>query len=395
MPSGTWPSPDRSRLPRFRIAAALVLGLGGPAAADVAASAPSPVTRDSASEDRPFSFVVWGHPRGAKPGDPPYHGEEIVDRIKELKADLLIMTGDMIWGAVYEPTVGPDDLRADWDRLDAAVATLGIPVHRVPGNHDIHNFMTRDVYLERYPKPPTAFTYANCRFILLDTVGIDQRSVNADAYWGSPGLPLDAGQLEFLRKEMQQQEGYRHVFIFMHHSSWHGQGSQHWWDDVHPILRGTKTRAVFNGNPRRLKYMHSERDGIHYIQSSQLRPPSPRKARYFMESWPLVAHPDTIQHVRVDGDRVRYDTIMVGAFDSRGLSPDYWEKVDRSPGPADLLAVTFHRKFRHPKQLLVGGAVAGGTCFLLGASVAALWMRRRARRLANASAARDAPEPIR
>ena len=112
-------------------------------------------------------------------------------------------------------------------------------------------------------------------------------------------------------------------------------------------------------------------------------------------SWPLVAHPDTIQHVRVDGDRVRYDTIMVGAFDSRGLSPDYWEKVDRSPGPADLLAVTFHRKFRHPKQLLVGGAVAGGTCFLLGASVAALWMRRRARRLANASAARDAPEPIR
>ena len=148
-------------------------------------------------EDVSFSFIVWGHPRGKSDQAEPLHFKEVLDRVAELEADLLIVTGDVIMGGPSEPSAeGIEGVRAAWDRFDAGVSRLGIPVYRVPGNHDVHSFATRDLYLERYTKPPFAFSFRGSRFILLETVGIDQRGQgDGTSQWGPNPLPFDDAQL--------------------------------------------------------------------------------------------------------------------------------------------------------------------------------------------------------
>src|SRR4030042_2635191 len=107
--------------------------------------------------DSSFSFVVWGHPRGRTTGDPPLHFEEILAQITELKTDLVVITGDAIHGMWGEDT-DPAIIRKEWEIFDVGLSKLKIPVYRLPGNHDVHNNITRDIYLKRYPRVPFAFT---------------------------------------------------------------------------------------------------------------------------------------------------------------------------------------------------------------------------------------------
>ena len=85
-------------------------------------------------DNKSFSFVVWGHPRGRTTGDPPLHFEEILQQIAELKADLVVITGDAIhgmWGKESDPVI----IRKDWEIFDAGLSKLKIPIYRLPGNH--------------------------------------------------------------------------------------------------------------------------------------------------------------------------------------------------------------------------------------------------------------------
>ena len=130
------------------------------------AATDSPVDRldNPIEHSESFSFVVLGHPKVAD-GKPVLHFEEILNRITELKADFVIVTGDVING-MWGKRIDPEVIRGDWDRFDKGVKRLGILVYRLPGNHDVHNFATRDIYLERYPAVPYSFAYRGSRFIL-------------------------------------------------------------------------------------------------------------------------------------------------------------------------------------------------------------------------------------
>ena len=55
----------------------------------------------------------------------------------------------------------------------------------------------------------------------------------------------------------------------MHHTSYWANKYSSWWEKIHPILRGGKTRAVFTGdNPNDMKYSHEMHDGIHYVENN-------------------------------------------------------------------------------------------------------------------------------
>ena len=46
------------------------------------------------------------------------------------------------------------------------------PIHRVPGNHDITDLATRDVYFRRYGRVPSAVRVGKVLFLLLSTTRI-------------------------------------------------------------------------------------------------------------------------------------------------------------------------------------------------------------------------------
>jgi hypothetical protein len=322
-----------------------------------------------AAAEESFSFVVWGHPRSVVDGQPPLHVEEVIDRVSELKADFLVITGDMISGRPErdDPTL----LRNDWEVFDDSLRQLDIPIYRVPGNHDANDPESRDIYLERYPEPPYAFTFRGSRFVLLDSLSLDRRTV-----WNYAALPFSDEQLGFIRGEIEQQGSYDHLFFFMHHTSPWSNPSGFWWDDVHPLLRSGRTRAVFTGdNPHDMKYAHDEHDGIHYFLNNTYPTPA---AEHF-STYPQARRGwrkqlDNLMYVRVDGDTITYRPFIVGALTNRGSSWIYWREVDAERAQVQ-------RNAADPDQGSFGlrDLTLGSIAFAAGIAVASMWHLARNR----------------
>jgi hypothetical protein len=141
-----------------------------------------------------YKFAVAGHTYG-KPGSktlglhPPF--VEDFDYIKYLeKLAFVVFTGDIVYNS----------RAAAWDVVDEQIASLGLPVHFAPGNHDRpHNRL----YLERYGvegKSWHSFTHGGDLFILLDG--------NAE------GWSIAGEQLAFLSESLRTVQRNSNVFIF-------------------------------------------------------------------------------------------------------------------------------------------------------------------------------------
>jgi len=327
-----------------------------------------------------YSFVVWGHPRNVF-AQPPLHFKEILERLSELKPDLIFVTGDVIEGGLGQYLTNnkrpPSNkiieiIKKDWDRFDTAMKKLGIPYYITPGNHDVHSVQTRDIFYERYPKMPFAITFKGSRFILLDSGGIYNLGDNDAAFTGGP-VSFDDEQKQFVRKEISIQKKYRHIFFFMHHTNQWANSDGFWWRDIHPMLRGGKTRAVFSANPDgyKFKYSYLVQNGIYYIQSCTFPVFSARStAKAEPARKAFCKQLDNFQYVKVDGDDIKIRTIVVGATSSKGVSRPYWEEVDKIDE-----GVTWKRKWFNklkktisssPRRILLVFTVWGGVCFLFG-----------------------------
>ena len=327
-----------------------------------------------------YSFVVWGHPRNGL-GEPPLHFKEILERLSELKPDLIIVTGDVIEGGnllYLKNNKGPHSnkvieiIQKDWDRFDTAMKKLGIPYYITPGNHDVYSIRTRDIFYNRYPKMPFAITFKGSRFILLDSMGICNLGNNDYAFTGE-AVPFDDDQIQFIRNELSLQDKYRHIFFFMHHTRQWANSDGFWWRDIHPALQGSKTRAVFSGNPDgyKFKYSYVVQDGIYYIQSSTFPVYSARSTAKAKPSRKAMCRQlDNFQYVKVDGDDIKIRTIVVGAISSKGVSRRYWDEVDKIDK-----SITWQRKvvnklketmFNRLRSIFLVFTIFGGVCFLFG-----------------------------
>jgi hypothetical protein len=329
----------------------------------------------SVEQSDSFSFIVWGHPRSGR-GRPPVHFEEILDRISGLDVDFTVVTGDVIAGTYIDEAIDTDAIRSDWKRFDERFKSIGIPVYRIPGNHDVSNFITRNIYLERYTRPPYAITYNNSRLIFLDTVGINQRTEDGNPNWKPQMLPFDEVQLSFIRNEIKNQDNFAHVFFFMHHVFWRDPSAP-WWQDVHPMLKGGKTRVVFAGTPGNpgYKYEHFEQDGIHYIDSCTFSTPSVKSNLKKMGP-ALKYQADNLQLVRVAGTSYTVKTIIVGEWNSKNLSSRFWAEVERPLGVRENVKRFFSKAFHSFFKFTLGNLIWGGAG-LFGGILIALAVRRR------------------
>jgi hypothetical protein len=327
-----------------------------------------------------FSFAVWGHPR-ASDGEPPVHFQELLDRLEALGPDLLIITGDAIHG-MSNKIPDPEVIRGDWDFLYQGLDRLGIPIHVVPGNHDVNNFVTRDIFLERHQKPPYAFSFNRSRFLILDTVGIDQQIEDGDPKWDPQMLFFDDAQIRFIRSEIESEDEYDHIFLFMHHTDFWLDEKWPWWQKIHPILRGSKARVVFAGTPAYSKYVYFQRDGVEYIQSSFLDLLPIGQYHGYRDRWRFTKSQqfDNFQFVTVEADSYAIDTIVVGARSSRAFDPD-WVRASEWPEYfREYMAARFHQLFPMWADLVLVAAIWGGICLLTGAFLAAGicgWLRRK------------------
>lgn len=331
-----------------------------------------------------FSFVVLGHTRGG-PGNgtlPTARYEELVREVRRCAPDFVVLTGDLVYGDFEAAIVDRDAVRRDWEAVDAVFAEFGCPVHRVPGNHDVWEPVTRDLWIERYGALQKSFAYEGARFLLLNSCWTPAPGETGQC---PPkyirGVQLDDERRAFVERESaaSMSAGDAHLFVFLGHVLW-WEDSAPWWSEVHPLLSAAGTRAVFAGDLGPWKFSHLRRDGIDYVQSAVEFANPPVVMQRNRESIRALSEQlDNFALVSVRGDAVRVEIRTLGALESGLFTPAKYREVHEHD------AGTFERKLFQrmdtPEKLVgwlwkLGAAAALGGA-LIGA--AAAWILRRRR----------------
>ena len=216
------------------------------------------------AEDQPLRVVLAGHlyslyaekkPAGASPG--PFRDQALrlfAAQAKAINPQALFLLGDTTQFSSEK----------EWQKVESALAPLGIPWHLIPGNHDLRH---QENFYNHKGLKNAAIQLGRCKFVALD---------NKCVY--------DQSDLDFLDRELQATKGIDHVFVLMHYCmiTWDeaplGQdpreeypGVSNWNRDVVPRLAG-KVEYVFCGDhepggPTRL-VQHVGRKTIQYVKSS-------------------------------------------------------------------------------------------------------------------------------
>jgi hypothetical protein len=190
-----------------------------------------------------FRFVMVGDRNGGRvPGLMPQAFREI----NHLYPDFVISVGDLIDG----PTNDPERIPQFWKEFDDEVAILKSPFVYVPGNHDIWNATSKDVYETRYGPSYRSFNYRGLHFITLDTEQMDELDRKTDR--------IDGKQLEWLREDIEQNRNDRPILVFMHKPIWQTGGLA----QAEEVWKGLPVH-VFAGHYHR--YSYEEINGIPHI----------------------------------------------------------------------------------------------------------------------------------
>ena len=347
----------------------LVLVLAGASPATVEAQ-PDSLSR------RPFSFAVLGHIRGEGDGALNPKLGELLDKVRALRPDFVLLTGDIIWGDLFGSGDGPENagppdpakVRRQWEQVDSALATLELPVYRVPGNHDISDRGTKRIWWERYGPLPRSLERYGSRFLLLGSAWIPADDDTVRQIVTRPRM-LDSAQTAWLKAELGR-SGWDHTFIVMHHLLWWNPEAW-WWKEIHPLLRPAGVAAVFGGDYGPLKFSHLTRDSVRYLQGSMEGFMTLGTLKAIASARVLSAQFDNFLFVRVNGPAVDVEVKILGEWVSPQYEPAFFQATMPAPPPTGLRP--FLRTLATPRKLAVIAAM------FLATFLAGWWWGRRRR----------------
>jgi hypothetical protein len=202
------------------------------------------VTMGACGQSSTFTFAVVGDRTGRA-----VEGvfEEILGEVGFVNPDLIITVGDHIEG--YSPDSAATE--GEWDYVVSLLEATKIEYHLTPGNHDIWDSQSRNIYTRRFGSPDTAFMYRNSLFVIVD-VSTDY-SVDA----------LPVARIEWLEGVLSAADDDANVFVFYHKPFWcedFSFGRPHLF---HELFKRYNVKAVFTGHYHR--HFYTERDGIRYF----------------------------------------------------------------------------------------------------------------------------------
>jgi predicted phosphodiesterase len=337
-----------------RVGVLLLLAILAGFAGQSLAAAETPVGNPAG---QPFRFVVLGHIRGDGHGLNPKLAE-VLEEVRRVKPEAVFLAGDIVWGDYNSRHTDSLSVEAEWQEVDSALATLGVPVYRVPGNHDINDAVTRNIWVRRYGTLPQAVTQGGQRFLLLASGWVPEQGDTGKALY-IRGRDLDEKQIAFLRHELAMPSDSGRTFVIMHHLLWWAPDSAQWWQQVHPVLASARTAAVFTGDYGPLKFSSLERDEVHYYQTSIEGDVPVQMQRDLLSSRLLSSQFDNFLVATVEGQTVSVEVRVAAALSSGQFTPVHWREINESPRPRPSFWQRIWEVVGSPKRLLALGVFTG------------------------------------
>ncbi|MBT3181718.1 MAG: hypothetical protein HN337_04320 [Deltaproteobacteria bacterium] len=235
-----------------------------------------------ASENGSFEFAVIGDNRS---GDGVY--SKITKQIRIRKPLFVMNTGDII------PTPGN---RHQWQNFWRLSKEVPRPYFLVPGNHDINNVASQEVWRDEVDLPGNetyySFTVGKNLFVVLNSC--DPRYDRMIA----------GEQLAWLNRTLNPKK-YEHQFVFLHHPLYLWKGASHYGmsldrypkarNRLHNLLSRKKVNVVFMGHEHTFK-KQGKIDGVEYIVTGGA-------------GAPLYSGFNNVVFVNVDGDIIKAKTV--------------------------------------------------------------------------------------
>lgn len=292
-----------------------------------------PTSRVSAQADsavrRPFSFAVLGHIRGEQGELNPKLGE-LLDHVRALHPDFVVLTGDIVWGDLFGNPPDTAKVRREWEAVDSALATLRVPVYRVPGNHDISDLGTKRVWWQRYGAVPRVLERFGSRFLLVGTAWIPADQDTVRQVITRPAA-LDSGEVAWLTAQLARPRA-EHTFLLMHHLLWWDPDAP-WWKQIHPLLHPAGVDIVFGGDYGPLKFSQLKRDSVLYLQASMEGIMPLKTLQVIARARVLSAQFDNFLLVKVDGPTVNVAVEILGEWSSPQYQPEFAQAMLRGSAP--------------------------------------------------------------
>jgi len=266
--------------------------------------------------DSGFTFSVIGdiHIKDTQSGYFP----SIINTLNSLDNAFVVFVGDLIPG--YNSPENADLTRKQWDAYTEVMKKLSLPVHAVPGNHDIWDRKSKELYTETVGNLWHSFEYKKSLFIGLSSEEPGMQSRFSDE------------QMRWLKRELKKADSAAYLFVFVHQPIW--RYGSFWKEEVHPLFKQAGVDGVFAGHEHRYEYR--EEDGIAYIitgggASNLAGTPMLGGFNHHIsvhvaeEEWTLTVNTETgtVPYNSIDGSRLKQAGLVV-----RSLLPE--TKIERA-----------------------------------------------------------------
>jgi hypothetical protein len=276
------------------------------------------IDRPFPQDDDKFTFAIIGDKTGGGQRNWPIF-DRAMDEVSRLHPDFAIMVGDLIQGNRTDMGI----VAAQWDEFNGHAERMEVPFFFLPGNHDILSSAMYDYWEENVGRTYYSFSYAGCRFVLLNT---------EEGWRAEGGTTFGPEQMAWLEADIAENRDAKHTFVFLHKPVWNYSGKPYEeWEQVEGWLDGLDY-TVFAGHYHRLSY-ETRQDRPYYVLSATGAGLGPSQVREYGS----FHHYTT---VTVDGDDVHIAIIEPGNIHPHDIAPrEFREQANRALAFAPALAI--------------------------------------------------------
>lgn|GEM_PF-250191 len=200
--------------------------------------------------------------------DTHYHFDDLRDAIK------LINTRNELAFVVVTGDIAESGLLKEFEFFHHVMSALNKPYVTVIGNHDYLSNGSR-IYKDMFGANNYSFVYNNVKFVMFDNVTMESNR---------------AMDLDWLKAEIENAQGFDHVIPFSHIYIWDKQFASSR-DQYHRILNENNITLSVNGHKHDYEYTNSLGDDVYFLTI-----PSPDKRSYVE----LFISPSGIQVNKID-----------------------------------------------------------------------------------------------
>jgi len=155
---------------------------------------------------------------------------DALQKINHLQPEFVMCVGDLIEGYTEET----QQLNAEWDEFDAMVNKLEMPFFYLPGNHDIYDPNSLQVYERRRGRTYYHFLYKNVLFLCL----------NSEEAFSRQGSISDK-QIAYFAKVLKKYSKAAWTCVLIHKPIWQKEAAG--WEKFTHLL-SERNHTVFGGH---------------------------------------------------------------------------------------------------------------------------------------------------